>query len=87
MFLACDAPDPAENVEYYTIAGIPGNPRAEKDPTGEYGFKYDLSDIPAGEYSIRCSACNTQQCSLPSPLDFTALGRPGQPTGLVILSS
>jgi len=86
MILVCDAPPQSENIEYYTIAGIPGDPRAEYDTSGQYGFRYDLSGVPAGEYSIRCSACNSQQCSLPSPLEFTALGRPGQPTGLAILS-
>jgi hypothetical protein len=60
-----------EQVEYYTIAGLPGNPQSPKLETGEYGFKFDLQDVPSGTYSVQCSACNQWACSLPSPLVFT----------------
>jgi len=86
-YLVCDAPDPAEKVGYYTLAGLPGDPRVDIDPSGEHGFKYDLSQLPAGEYSLRVSACNEWTCSLPAPFTFTALGAPAQPTGLRILQS
>lgn len=70
-YLVCDQPVTSENVEYYTIAGLPGNPTSPKIEGGAYGFKFDLKDVPPGKYSIRCSACNQWGCSLPSPLEFT----------------
>ena len=86
-YLKCDTPDPSEPVEYYTLAGLPGNPTVQRDPSGEYGFKADISNLPLGDYSVRVSACNDWSCSLPAPLEFTALGRPSPPTGLSILDT
>jgi hypothetical protein len=82
--LVCDVPDPNQNVEYYTLAGLPNDPRVEKDPVGAYGFQYELAGLPPGPYSMRVSACNTWSCSLPSPLDFTVPESPLPPTGLNI---
>lgn len=81
-FLVCDMPPAAEQVEYYTIAGLPGNPTSPKLTAGEFGFKYDLKDVPPGNYSIQCSACNQWSCSLPAPLEFTVLKSPLVPTQL-----
>jgi hypothetical protein len=70
-FLVCDPPSLLEQVEYYTLAGLPGDPQSPYLEIGQYGFKFDLGDVPPGTYSIRCSACNKWSCSLPSPLVFT----------------
>lgn len=82
--LVCDRPNPAENISYYTIAGLPGNPTTPLSDNGSFGIEYDISDLPPGEYTVRVSACNEWQCSLPAPLDFTALPVPSLPTGLRI---
>lgn len=81
-YLVCDMPPAAEQVEYYTIAGLPGNPTSPKLDTGEFGFKFDLKDVPPGTYTIQCSACNQWSCSLPSPLEFTVLAKPLAPSRL-----
>jgi len=83
--LVCDKPDPSEEVAYYTIAGLPGDPRAEISSDPLYGFEYDLTGVTPGSYSIRCSACNSQQCSLPARLDFLLLITPAVPSGLRVL--
>jgi hypothetical protein len=84
-FLVSDAPSPSDNVAYYTIVGLPGNPQAPPDPTGEYGVKYDVTDVPAGTYSLMVSACNAWECSLPAPFDFTRPNAPGSVVGLRLL--
>ena len=81
-YLVCDMPPAAEQVEYYTIAGLPGNPQSPKLATGEYGFKYDVSALVPGTYTIQCSACNQWSCSLPSPLVFTVPEKPIAPSSL-----
>jgi hypothetical protein len=83
----CDAPDALEQVEYYTLVGLPGDPQVYKDPTGEYGFQYELGGLAPGPYSLMVSACNNWQCSISVPFDFTVPGQPSQPTGLSILFS
>jgi hypothetical protein len=83
--LACDQPSPDQIVDYYTIAGIPGDPRVDRLRTGPHGFEYELKDLPSGAYSIQCSACNKWTCSLPAPLEFTVPEQPTTPTGLSIL--
>jgi hypothetical protein len=80
--LVCDMPPDAEQVKYYTIAGLPGNPTTPKLATGPYGFEYDLASLLPGTYSIRCSACNDWACSLPSPLDFTVPEKATAPLNL-----
>jgi hypothetical protein len=80
--LVCDMPPAVEQVKYYTIAGLPGNPTAPKLETGDYGFEYDLTSVPPGVYSIRCSACTDWACSLPSPLDFTVPENASAPLNL-----
>lgn len=82
--LVCDTPDPTQEVEYYTLAGLPDSPRVDKDPTGTHGFEYELAGLPVGTYSMRVSACNAWSCSLPAPLDFTVPDSPSQPVGLNI---
>ena len=84
-YLVCDPPAPADQVQYYTIVGLPGNPQAQIDPTGQYGFKYDLSSVPAGTYSLMVSACNQWECSLAAPFDFIRPSQPAVPTGLRVL--
>ena len=85
--LVCDPPNPIEDVKYYTLAGLPGNPRVNKDETGQYGFKHDLSGLATGDYSIQASACNDYTCSLPSPLAISVPNRPTAPIGLTVISS
>lgn len=82
--LVCARPSDEEQVEHYTIAGLPGDPVVPVSDDPEYGLNYDISDLPEGTYSIRVSACNKWQCSLPAPLEFTVPGTPSQPTGLDI---
>jgi hypothetical protein len=84
-FLVSDPPVPSDNVSYYTIVGLPGNPTAPVDPTGQYGVKYDVTDVPPGTYSLMVSACNAWECSLPAPFDFTRPNAPTSPVGLRIL--
>ena len=83
-YLVCDRPPVAEGVEYYTIVGLPGNPQSPLSTDTTVGVKYDLKDVPPGAYSLKVSACNKWQCSLPAPFDFTVPAKPSQPTGLVI---
>jgi len=81
--LVCD--QPTDQVDYYTLAGLPGNPMVDRNPEGPYGFEYELTGIPRGSYSLTVSACNTWSCSLPAPLEFTVPEAPSQPLGLSIL--
>ena len=83
-YLVCDKPID-EAVEYYTLVGLPDDPRVELSDDPLYGFKHDVSDLPSGYYSVMASACNSWGCSLPSPLDFTVLETPSQPVGFRIL--
>lgn len=82
--LICDKPAQSEQVTYYTLAGLPGDPRVDHDPVLGNGLNYELNWLPPGLYSLRASACNAWQCSLPSPLDFTVPEAPSQPAGLSI---
>ena len=84
--LICDMPPGSEEVTYYTLAGLPGDPRVDKLEVGPYGFEYELAGLSEGEYTVMCSACNAFQCSYPAPLVFTALPAPLHPVGLRILS-
>lgn len=83
-FLVCDPPAASEAVEYYTIAGLPGDPRVNKSTDPAFGMKHDISSLAPGAYSIRVSACNAWECSLPSPFAFTRPGKPSLPIGLRI---
>ena len=85
--LVCDPPAPSEAVRYYTMAGLPNNPEAPISINPAFGVEYDISDLPAGAYSVKVSACNDWACSLPSPLDFTVPEKASIPVGLRILSS
>jgi hypothetical protein len=84
-YLVCDAPDPAENVEYYTLVGLPGNPTVPADTSEGYGFKYDLSDLAPGTYSLMASACNDWGCSLEAPFGFVRPPNPSSPLNLRLL--
>ena len=81
-YLVCDVPDPSEQVEYYTLVGLPDNPTAPVDPNGEYGFKYDLSYLAPGTYSLMVSACNSWQCSIAAPFEFAVPETPSSPLNL-----
>jgi hypothetical protein len=81
-YIVCDPPAASEQVKYYTMAGLPGNPRGELDPTGEYGVKYDVTNLAPGSYELQCSACNDWTCSLPSPLLFTVPEKASVPVDL-----
>lgn len=81
-FIVCNKPDASEQVKYYTMAGLPGNPRAEAYTGPEYGVKYDIADLPTGTYELQCSACNDWQCSLPAPLSFTVPEKASVPSNL-----
>jgi hypothetical protein len=85
--LVCDEPNSLDQVTHYTLVGLPGSPvTVQADPDPAIGFSYDLSSLPAGEYTVTAHACNEWACSIESaPFTFTALGQPGAPTGLAIL--
>jgi len=70
-YIVCDPPAASEQIKYYTMVGLPGNPRGTLDPTGQYGVRHDITSLPPGKYELMCSACNDWACSLPSPLSFT----------------
>ena len=82
--LVCDRPADSEQVEYYTLVGLPGNPRSPLSSNLKYGVEYDLKDISPGTYNLRVSACNAWKCSLPSPLEFTIPKPPSLPVKLRI---
>ena len=84
-YLVCDTPPESENVQYYTLVGLPGNPQAPRDPSGEYGFKYELSYLKPGVYNLMVSACNDWSCSISVPFDFSVPGTPSSPLNLRIL--
>jgi hypothetical protein len=81
-YLVCDPPPAGEEVFYYTLVGLPNNPEAPRDETGEYGFKYDLSYLEPGVYSLMVSACNEWKCSLAVPFEFSVPASPSSPSGL-----
>jgi hypothetical protein len=83
--LVCDHPDVSEGVEYYTLAGLPEDPHVTYDPGADHAINYELGYLPSGDYSLRVSACNSWQCSLPTPLDFIVPNPPSLPLGLRIL--
>jgi len=84
--LVCDKPPEGQDIDYYTIAGLPGDPKVPPSDHPEYGVEIDVSDLPPGTYSVRLSACqDTWGCSLPTPLDFTVPEKPSPPTGLAII--
>lgn len=84
-YLVCDPPLPEEQVEYYTIVGLPDNPQAPLSDDPAYGVKYDITDVPPGTYTLQVSACNKWSCSLPAPFDFIVPEPPSVPVGLSIL--
>ena len=81
-FIVCDKPRPEENVKYYTMAGLPGNPQAEAYAGPEYGVRHDVTSLPPGVYTLQCSACNDWACSIPSPLSFTVPEKASVPLNL-----
>jgi hypothetical protein len=83
--LISDKPSATEEVKYYTLVGLPGDPRVDYDPAGTYGVDFELAGLAEGSYSLQVSACNDWQCSLPAPFDFTVPAAPLQPVGLGIL--
>ena len=85
--LICDRPPALEQVKYYTIAGLPGDPTSPLSDNPDYGVEHDLGEIEPGSYSIRVSACNDWKCSLPTPFDFTVPDTPSQPLNLDITST
>ena len=82
MKLVCDRPSPQQNVLYYTLVGLPGDPTVDKLSTGPYGFEYDLSQVPVGEYSVMVSACDYTQCSLPAPILIPIVPPPESPANV-----
>ena len=84
-FIVCDRPAEAEQVKYYTMAGLPGNPVSPLSDDQEFGVKYDVTALPPGTYELRCSACNDWACSLPSPLSFTVPEKASEPENLRLL--
>lgn len=81
--------DPQNGIDYYIVTGLPSTIDGSKvspDSTGAYGFKLDISTIPAGEYTVTAQACSELWgCSAVSnPFSFTrpTLQAPG--TGRLI---
>jgi len=86
-FIVCDRPVASESVECYILAGLPGNPTSPLEPQGsQYGVKFDVTNIPAGTYDVRVSACNKWACSLPSPLEFIRPENATEPINLRLVS-
>lgn len=91
--LVCDPPPEGDSVEYYTLAGLPGDPTIQLTDalvpaTGEmlaHCLLYDLSTLEPGAYQVRVSACNQWTCSLPAPLGFTVPEKPSTVAGLDIM--
>jgi hypothetical protein len=65
--LVCDC---IVGADYYVITGLPATYNASHvpaDPTGQYGFRLDISAIPVGTYAVRYQPCTTLWgCSVPS---------------------
>ena len=82
--LVCDKPLDTEKVSYYTLAGLPGDPKVDYIQTSSYGLSYELNWLPPGNYKVQASACNAWNCSLPAPLEFTVPVQPSTPISLYI---
>jgi len=81
-YLTCDPPNEAEGVTYYTLVGLGEEPIEVPRSTGDEtcGFKFYLTDIPVGTYTVRAMACNEWTCSLESnSVNFTKLAAPSPP--------
>ena len=64
-FLVCDPSQPAEKVDKYEVKFNGQDPvTVLPDPTGQYGFKYDLAGKPNGEYTVRANAHKSKKCSV-----------------------
>jgi len=63
-FLVCDPPPPGVNVDKYEVKFNGQKPvTVLPDPTGQYGFKYDLAGKPNGEYRVKANAHKSKKCS------------------------
>lgn len=82
-FLVSDPPTDGVT-DYYVITGLPGGENSPKDPTNQYGVKFDLAGLPAGTYPITVVACNELWgvCSTPVPFEFTKPSASTIPAGL-----
>ena len=59
-FLVCDPSQPAEKVDKYEVKFNGQDPvTVLPDPTGQYGFKYDLAGKPDGKYKVKAKAYNS----------------------------
>ena len=70
VYLVCA---PQSNVDRYEIErnGTVVTTNQPPDPTGTYGFKYDLTSLSDGTYTYRAKACNVWGCSAySSPFGF-----------------
>lgn len=68
--------DPQSGIDYYVVTGLPSTIDGSKvspDSTGPYGFRIDITSIPAGEYTVTAQACTELWgCSAVSaPFTFT----------------
>jgi len=73
-FLVCDPPPPGVIVAEYKVEFNRQEPvTVPPDPTGQYGFKYDLASKPNGQYTVKAKACKPpKNCGGWSDvLDFT----------------
>jgi len=85
VYLTCS---PQVNVDRYEIErnGAVVTTTQIPDPTGTYGFKYDLTALADGTYTYRAKACNVWGCSAYSlPFGFVK-GTCGAPQTLKLLS-
>ena len=57
-FLICDLPLPTENVDLYKVELNGQIVEFQPNPTGPYGFKYDLVGKLDGSYTVRVKAHN-----------------------------
>jgi hypothetical protein len=58
-FLVCDPPPPGENVDLYGLELNGNSITLQPDPTGQYGFKYDLAGQQNGPYIVKAKAHNS----------------------------
>ena len=88
-FLVCDKYDvTATQPQYFKILGLPSGPvQVPPDPSGTFGFKYDVVNLQSGSYTVTAIACIAGDTNWPvevcsdssNPLSLTVPSRPLKP--------
>jgi hypothetical protein len=75
-----------EGVTHYKINGLGNEIMLGADPTGEHGFRYELTGLATGSYTVKAKACNQWGCGDDSdPFVFQRPQRPAKPGGVGII--